>query len=121
MEAFLERFELETDSEHFTPGVRALYVAYDELLTYYEKPSGKQLPQMNRVAAVETREEEPPEFRRQTGLPSRSSPAAAAAPGPKGSGGPKGPNSKKGGPTLQREAEKSGELEVLEALVMSPH
>ena len=41
------------DFELFSPGTRAVYEAYDELLLYYEKPSGIQLLQMNRVAAVE--------------------------------------------------------------------
>ena len=90
VEMFLDRFEQEADAELFSPGVRSLFEAYDELLNYYEKPTGRQLLQTSRTAAAETREEELLEFQRQMGRPSRPSPAAATARGPKGSGRPEG-------------------------------
>ena len=123
MELFLERFELETEAEHFSPAVKALFEAYDELLTLYERQDGKTLLQANRVAALEALEEEPEEFRRRAdvfGHPPQ--PAAAAAPDPGGPNGPRGHNSReRADPTFLREAEMSGELKVLEALVMPPH
>ena len=90
VEAFLDRFERETDAEHFSPGVRSLYEAYDELLQYYEMPTGKELMEAGRIAAMGAREDEPPEFRRKAGFPARSPQGAAAATRPQGPGGPMG-------------------------------
>ena len=101
-EAFLVRFEQETDSELFTPGVRAVFDAYDELLAYYEKPSGSQLLQMSREASVRTREEDLPEVRRQ------SRPVAAAPPAPRGPVRTGEPNSRNSGPDAPARGGESG-------------
>ena len=101
MELFLDRFELETEAEHFSPAVKALFEAYDELLTLYERQDGKTLLQANRVAAVEALEEEPAEFRRRAGVFGHPpQPAAAAAPDPGGPNGPRGHNSRQSRPDV---------------------
>ena len=101
-EAFLLRFEQETDSELFTPGVRVVFDAYDELLSYYEKPSGSQLLRMAREASAKTREEDLPELRRQP------RPVAATPPAPVRTRGPNSADSGPGAPARGGESGRAG-------------
>ena len=92
--------------------MRALYEAYDELLEYYEKPNGKALLQVNRAAAVENCEEEPPEFRQRRGLPPIPRSVPLLHPVPEALPDRRDIIRVEANPTLQREAEMAGELKV---------